>query len=100
MRNSPTSVGSRAADTRSTVSVCFDHVQSRVASSFNFGVLLSVDYRSRARARQEGAAAASRFVPDGAAKKFPRGPPARAKMRPGEERRARPPALEMGSEPF
>src|SRR2546421_246032 len=35
MRNSPTSVGSRAADTRSTVRTCLDHGQSIVASSFN-----------------------------------------------------------------
>src|SRR5919202_5521243 len=35
MRNSPTSVGSRAADTRSTVKVCLAQGQSSVASSFN-----------------------------------------------------------------
>src|SRR5438067_13249421 len=39
MRNSPTSVGSRAADTRSTVSTCLDQGQSIVASSFNSKLL-------------------------------------------------------------
>src|SRR2546421_832628 len=35
VRNSPASVGSRAADTRPTVRTCLDHGQSIVASSFN-----------------------------------------------------------------
>src|SRR5215217_5770250 len=34
MRNSPTSVGSRAADTRTTVRAFWDHEQSRAVSSF------------------------------------------------------------------
>src|SRR5919206_3278198 len=42
MRNSPTSVGSRAADTRSTVKACLAQGQSSVASSFNLRAPLNV----------------------------------------------------------
>src|SRR5947209_18731722 len=42
MRNSPTSVGSRAADTRSTVRAGLDQGHSSVASSFNSTLLAGV----------------------------------------------------------
>src|SRR2546421_11518525 len=49
MRNSPTSVGSRAADTRSTVRACPAQGHSIVASSFNFTLLAGVFRNPRRR---------------------------------------------------
>src|ERR1044072_3001297 len=55
MRNSPTSVGSRAIDTRSHVRACCDHGQSRISSSFKSftsGTSIEEDYREAARGPQ------------------------------------------------